>query len=212
MDGRPPLVVMAFEGPALSTPDRIRAAAQRLAAAHDEPAAVVAVLSAMGGTTDDLLELAGLVSQAPDPRELDMLVSTGERISCALCAMALLDLGKSAVSLTGSQAGIVTNAVHGAATIVDVRPDRVQAELAAGAIVLVAGFQGVSGNSEVTTLGPGGTRASAIALAAALDATRCELVAGDPGGPLETLSPATDPAASATTGRMSHEIGEVGVR
>jgi aspartate kinase len=212
MDGGFPLFVMAFESPALSTPDRIRAAARRLAAAHDEPGAVVGVLSAMGGTTDDLLELAGMVSDTPDLRELDMLVSTGERISCALCAMALLDLGKRAVSLTGSQAGIVTDAVHGAATIVDVRPDRVRSELAAGVVVLVAGFQGVSVGSEVTTLGPGGTRVSAIALATALGALRCELVADDPDGAIETLQRAGDAAASGTTERMSHDIGPVSAR
>ncbi len=209
MTARLPVVVTAFEGAALSTPERIRSVARRLAAVHDEPAAVLAVLSAMGGTTDDLLELASLVAETPDLRELDMLVSTGERISCALCAMALLDLGKRAVSLTGSQAGIVTDDAHGAATIVDVRPDRVRSELAAGAIVLVAGFQGVSLGSEVTTLGAGGTRASAIALATALGAIRCELVADDPDGAIETLRQAGDTAASGTTERMSHDIGQV---
>ena len=209
MDGSFPLVVKAFEGPALSTPERIRAAARLLAVAHDEPAAVVGVLSAMGGATDDLLELARLVSETPDPRELDMLVSTGERIACALCAMALLDLGKRAVSLTGSQAGIVTDAAHGGATIVDVRPGRIHSELNAGAIVLVAGFQGVSAGSEVTTLGPGGTRASAIALAQALGASRCELVAADPAAHPATLLPAVNAAASGTTGRMSHDLGQV---
>ncbi len=180
-----PLVVTAFGGAALSSPQRIRQAALRLATTHDAPASVVGVLSAMAGTTDDLLELAARVSPAPEPRELDMLVSTGERITCALCAMALLDLGKRAVSLTGSQAGIVTDGAHGAAAIVDVRPARIRAELAEGAIVLVAGFQGVSTGAEVTTLG-GGTRATAVALARALGASRCELV-DDPEGPGSAL-------------------------
>jgi aspartate kinase len=154
----------------------------------------VAVVSAMEGETDDLLDLARRVSPVPQPRELDMLVSTGERIACALCAMALLDLGKRAVSLTGSQAGIVTDTVHGAATIVDVRPGRILAELSAGAIVLVAGFQGVSTGSEVTTLGRGGARASAIALARALGAARCELVEDDPEGAATDLVRAGTPA------------------
>lgn len=185
-----PLIVTAFERAALSSPERIRAAARRLAAMHDEPAAVVGVLSAMGGTTDDLLALARRVSDDPDPRELDMLVTTGERIACALCAMALLDLGKHAVSLTGSQAGIVTDSTHGGgASIVDVRPDRVRAELATGAVVLVAGFQGVSTQAEVTTL-DGGARASAIALARSLGADRCEVVTDDPEGPADLLRPA----------------------
>jgi aspartate kinase len=188
-----PLVVLAFDGAALSSPDRIRRAARRLAAAQDGHAGVIGVLSAMGGTTDDLLDLAGSVSPHPQPRELDMLVSTGERITCALCAMALLDLGLRAVSLTGSQAGIVTDGAHGGAAIVDVRPDRVRAELDGGAVVLVAGFQGVSTGAEVTTL-DGGTRATAIALARALHADRCELVTADPDGPGEPLPLAKDEA------------------
>jgi aspartate kinase len=202
-----PVAVTAFDGGALGTPERVREAARRLALAHDEPVAVVGVLSAMGGTTDDLLRLAATVSPTPHPRELDMLVSTGERISCALCAMALLDLGKRAVSLTGSQAGIVTDATHGAATIVDVRPERIRSELAAGAIVLVAGFQGVSPGFEVTTLGPGGTRATAVALAAALGAGRCEVVT-NADGMTETLLPAAEEARSGTTKAMDEPIGQ----
>ena len=186
MDPVLPVVVIAFDGAALSSPARVRAAARRLAATRDEPAAVVGVLSAMGDAGDDLLDLAHRVSPTPDPRELDLLVSTGERITSALCAMALLDLGRRAVSLTGSQAGIVTDGVHGAATIVDVRPDRIRSELGAGAIVLVAGFQGVSTRSEVTTI-RGGAPASAVALARALGARRCELVAGDAEAPAQLL-------------------------
>ena len=137
---------------------------------------VVAVLSAMGGTTDDLLTLAHEISDSPAPRELDMLVSVGERISCALVAMAIIDLGHKATSLTGSQAGIVTDSQHTKAKIVEVRAHRIHEALDRGEIVLVAGFQGVSGESlDVTTLGRGGSDTTAVALAAALGADACEI-------------------------------------
>jgi aspartate kinase len=135
----------------------------------------VGVLSAMRGTTDELLDLAHAVSATPPPRELDMLVSTGERISCALCAMAIIDLGHDALSLTGSQAGIVTDTAHGRAKIVEVRARRINEALDAGTIVLVAGFQGVSTDYEVTTLGRGASDTTAVALAAALGAAVCEI-------------------------------------
>src|SRR5207253_6507551 len=131
--------------------------------------------SAMGHTTDELLDLAAQVSGNPDPRELDMLVSVGERISCALCAMAIHDLGHEAISLTGSQAGIVTDTKHGKAKIVDVRARRIHESLDRDEIVLVAGFQGVSTSQDVTTLGRGGSDTTAVALAAALGAERCEI-------------------------------------
>src|SRR5207237_5819377 len=131
--------------------------------------------SAMGDTTDDLIRLAQEVSPQPHPREYDMLVSVGERISNALCAMAIRDLGHEAVSLTGSQAGIVTDTVHGKAKIVEVRARRLHDELDKDRIVLVAGFQGVSTDFEVTTLGRGGSDATAVALAAALGAEACEI-------------------------------------
>ena len=147
-------------------PRRAREAGQR----------VVAVLSAMGDTTDDLIRLAHEISPHPHPREYDMLVSVGERISNALCAMAIHDLGHEAISLTGSQAGIVTDTVHGKAKIVEVRATRINEALDDGKIVLVAGFQGVSTDShEVTTLGRGGSDATAVALAAALGAGACEI-------------------------------------
>ncbi len=136
---------------------------------------VVAVLSAMGSSTDELLALAREVSPRPHERELDMLVSVGERISCALAAMALIDLGQDAISLTGSQAGIVTDTAHGKAKIVEVRARRIHEALDRGAIVLVAGFQGVSLDAEVTTLGRGGSDTTAVALAAALGASACEI-------------------------------------
>jgi len=136
---------------------------------------VVAVLSARGSMTDELVAMAEEVSPTPDPREMDMLLSTGERMSCALCAMAINDLGAHAVSLTGSQAGIVTDTVHTKAKILEIRPRRISEALDRGEIVLVAGFQGVSTAYDVTTLGRGGSDTTAVALAAALGAEVCEI-------------------------------------
>ncbi len=172
---RTDVVVMKFGGTSVAGPDRLKTVARRLAEARRRGGRVVAVLSAMGDTTDELLGLARQVSADPQPRELDMLVSVGERISCALCAMALIDLGVDAVSLTGSQAGIVTDTVHGKAKIVEVRARRIHEALDGGQVVLVAGFQGVSTASEVTTLGRGGSDMTAVALAAALGADVCEI-------------------------------------
>jgi len=177
-----PIGVIAFDGRALADPVRIRAAAGRLATAQEDGHHVVAVLSAMGDATEELLRLAHDVSPSPLPRELDLLVTTGARISCALTAMALIDLGRRAVSLTGSQAGIVTDGEHGSATILEVRPHRIERELLVGAIVLVANHQGVSTRAEVTALEQANAGATAVALASALGAHRCELVAGDPTG------------------------------
>jgi aspartate kinase len=168
-------IVMKFGGTSVADPEKLRSVAQRLVAARESGARVVAVLSAMGRTTDELLDLAKQISEAPDPRELDMLVSVGERISCALCAMAIHDLGHEAISLTGSQAGIVTDTVHGKAKIVDVRARRIHEALDRDEIVLVAGFQGVSREQEVTTLGRGGSDTTAVALASALGAHVCEV-------------------------------------
>jgi aspartate kinase len=168
-------VVMKFGGTSVADAEKLKGVARRLVAAHTSGARVVAVLSAMGRTTDELLDLAHQVSPTPDPRELDMLVSVGERISCALCAMVIHDLGQEAISLTGSQAGIVTDTVHGKAKIVDVRARRIHEALDRDEIVLVAGFQGVSSEHEVTTLGRGGSDTTAVALAAALGAPVCEI-------------------------------------
>jgi len=169
-------VVMKFGGTSVSGPERLKGVARRLVEARDAGNRVVGVLSAMGDTTDELLDLAHEVSEHPDPRELDMLISVGERISCALAAMAIVDLGHQAISLTGSQAGIVTDTVHGKAKIVEVRAKRIHDALDAGRIVLVAGFQGVSNESlGITTLGRGGTDLTAVALAAALGAETCEI-------------------------------------
>jgi len=172
----PGLLVMKFGGTSVSDTDKLKRVAERLVAAHTEGAKVVAVLSAMGKTTDELIRLAHEVSANPHPREYDMLVSTGERISNALCAMAIHDLGYEAVSFTGSQAGIVTDATHTKAKIVEVRAQRIHDALDANRIVLVAGFQGVStATQDVTTLGRGGSDTTAVALAAALGADACEI-------------------------------------
>jgi aspartate kinase len=169
-------VVMKFGGTSVADPEKVMNVARRLVAARESGSRVVGVLSAMGSTTDDLLDLAHQISSRPEPRELDMLISVGERISCALAAMAIHDLGHEAISLTGSQAGIVTDAVHGKAKIVDVRAKRIHEALDENQIVLVAGFQGISVDSlDVTTLGRGGSDTTAVALAAALGAQFCEV-------------------------------------
>ncbi len=178
----PGLVVMKFGGTSVGDTDKLKAVARRLVASHREGAKVVAVLSAMGSTTDELIRLAHEVSPQPHPREYDMLVSTGERISNALCAMAIHDLGHEAVSFTGSQAGIVTDGSHTKAKIVEVRAQRIHDALEADKIVLVAGFQGVSTSThDVTTLGRGGSDTTAVALAAALGADACEIFTDVPG-------------------------------
>jgi aspartate kinase len=170
------LVVMKFGGTSVAEPHDIRRAAKRIVAARERGNRVVAVLSARGQHTDELVAMAREVSDTPEPREMDMLLSVGERISCSLCAMAIHDLGHSAISLTGSQAGIVTDSSHTKARILDVRADRIREKLEEDRIVLVAGFQGVSGDSrDVTTLGRGGSDTTAIALAAALGGDVCEI-------------------------------------
>jgi aspartate kinase len=178
----PGLVVMKFGGSSVGDTDKLKRVAQRVVDARESGAKVVAVLSAMGKTTDELIRLAFEVSPTPHPREYDMLVSTGERISNALCAMAIHDLGHEAVSFTGSQAGIVTDASHTKARIVEVRAKRIHEALEQDKIVLVAGFQGVStSTNDVTTLGRGGSDTTAVALAAALGADACEIFTDVPG-------------------------------
>src|SRR5689334_10709998 len=170
------IVVMKFGGTSDAGTEELKRAAGRIVAAREQGQRVVAVLSARGKTTDRLLEAAREISPRPDPREMDMLLSIGERESCALCAMAINDLGHRAISLTGSQAGIVTDSSHTKARIIDVRADRIAAALEEDRIVLVAGFQGVSTDSrDVTTLGRGGSDTTAVALAAALRASVCEI-------------------------------------
>jgi aspartate kinase len=170
------VVVMKFGGTSVASAEDIRRAAGRIVAAREEGKRVVGVLSARGKTTDELWAMAHEVSKRPTAREMDMLLSTGERISCALCAMAIADMGHEAISLTGSQAGIVTDSSHTKARILDVRADRIRDALERDQIVLVAGFQGVSGDSrDVTTLGRGGSDTTAIAIAAAMGADMCEI-------------------------------------
>jgi aspartate kinase len=171
-----PIVVQKYGGSSLADADSIKRVARRIVetkkAGHD----VVVAVSAMGDSTDDLLDLARDVSPVPPPRELDMLMTAGERISMALVAMAISDLGFSARSFTGSQAGVITDGVHGKAKIIDVTPGRITEAIGKGHIVIVAGFQGVSqGTKEITTLGRGGTDTTAVALAAALGAEVCEI-------------------------------------
>jgi aspartate kinase len=178
----PGLVVLKFGGSSVGDTDKLKRVAQRVVDARESGAKVVAVLSAMGTTTDELIRLAFEVSPTPHPREYDMLVSTGERISNALCAMAIHDLGHEAVSFTGSQAGIVTDGSHTKAKILEVRATRIYQALEQDKIVLVAGFQGVStGTQDVTTLGRGGSDTTAVALAAALGADACEIFTDVPG-------------------------------
>jgi aspartate kinase len=170
------IICMKFGGTSVADAERIKRAARRIVEKREAGYSVVAVLSARGKTTDELIEMAEEVSPSPAPREMDMLLSSGERISCALAAMAINDLGHRAISLTGSQAGIVTDESHTKALILDVRADRIRAALEEDQIVLVAGFQGVSQTAHnVTTLGRGGSDTSAVAVAAALGAEVCEI-------------------------------------
>ncbi len=171
-----PIVVQKYGGSSLADLDRVRAVAARIVETVRSGKRVVAVVSAMGGTTDELLARAKGISENPNTRELDMLLSVGERISTALLSIAIDDLGVQAVSFTGSQSGIITNARHNRARIIEVRPYRLVDELEAGRVVVVAGYQGVSYAREITTLGRGGTDTTAVALAAALDAEYCEIL------------------------------------
>ena len=169
-------VVQKFGGSSVADAASIRRVARRIVDTQAAGAGVVVVVSAMGGTTDDLLDLAKQVSPNPPPRELYMLLTAGERMSAALLAMAINDLGAKARSFTGSQAGVITDAAHGKARIIDVTPGRISEALQAGHIAIVAGFQGVSQTSkDITTLGRGGSDTTAVALAAALKADVCEI-------------------------------------
>jgi len=169
------IIVQKYGGSSVADPQKIKWVAKQVKATVDKGHSVVVVVSAMGKTTDQLLELAQSISQSPPRRELDMLLSAGERISMALLAMALDDLGLQAISFTGSQSGIITNDRHSGARIIEVRPIRVEDELAKGKVVIVAGFQGMSYKKEITTLGRGGSDTTAVAMAAALDAEACEI-------------------------------------
>ncbi len=169
------VVVQKYGGSSVATVEKLKLVAQRVAATHADGVGVVVVVSAMGNTTNELLQLARTVSARPGRREVDMLISVGERIAMALLSMAINDLGVSAVSFTGSQSGIITDESHSAAQVVAVRPHRIRAALDQGQVAIVAGFQGVSRDREVTTLGRGGSDTTAVALAGALDAEYCEM-------------------------------------
>lgn len=170
------LVIQKYGGSSVETPEKIKGIAARIARLHREGTQVIVVVSAMGKTTDQLLGLATQITKAPQGRELDMLLTAGERISMSLLSMALNDMGVPAVSLTGSQSGIITTNHHTAAAIETIKPIRITQALQEGRVVLVAGFQGVSREKEVTTLGRGGSDTTAVALAAHFRAERCEIL------------------------------------
>jgi aspartate kinase len=188
------LVVQKYGGSSVADAGRIRAVAERIVATREAGNEVCVVVSAMGDSTDELLDLAQQISAVPPGRELDMLLTAGERISMALLAMAIAELGHEARSFTGSQAGVITDSVHGKARIIDVTPGRIRGALDAGAVAIVAGFQGVSQDTkDVTTLGRGGSDTTAVALAAALDASVCEIYTDVDG--VFTADPRIVPAA-----------------
>jgi aspartate kinase len=170
------LIVQKFGGSSVADAEGLKRVASRIVATKKSGHQVVVVVSAMGDTTDELIDLANQVSPLPNGRELDMLLTAGERISMALLAMAISNLGHEARSFTGSQAGIITTSTHGKARVIDVTPGRIQEALKEGAIAIVAGFQGVSQDTnDITTLGRGGSDTTAVALAAALEADVCEI-------------------------------------
>ncbi|KFD40558.1 aspartate kinase [Peptococcaceae bacterium SCADC1_2_3] len=169
------LIVQKYGGSSVANAERIRRVARRIVETSRQGNDVVVVVSAMGDTTDELINLVGEVTESPPEREMDMLLSTGEQISIALLAMAIKDLGVKVVSLTGAQTGILTDNVHTKAKILKVNTNRLQAELAEGKIIVVAGFQGVNATNDITTLGRGGSDTTAVALAAALQASVCEI-------------------------------------
>lgn len=188
-------VVQKFGGSSVANGDSIKRVAQRIVDTKSRGAEVVVVISAMGDTTDELMDLALEVSPQPRPRELDMLLTAGERMSAALLAMAINDLGFEARSFTGSQAGVITTGTHGDARIIDITPGRIQTALSDGDIVIVAGFQGVSQTSkDITTLGRGASDTTAVALAAALKADYCEIYSDVDG--VFTADPRIVPGAS----------------
>jgi len=170
-----PRVVQKYGGSSVATAEHIKRVARRIEACRANGDDVVAVVSAMGKRTDELYALAAEITEAPEPRELDVLLSTGEMVTSTLLSMALHEVGLDAVSLTGAQAGIRTTAVYGRARIAEIQTERMERELEAGRVVIVAGFQGVSEDFDVTTFGRGGSDTTAVALAAALEADRCEI-------------------------------------
>src|SRR5438477_3520912 len=201
-DGLVPIVVQKYGGSSVADVSRMQRVAERVMRTKRQGHGVVVVVSAMGDTTDDLLKLAKDVAPNPDRRELDMLLTAGERISMALLSMAIRNLGGDAISFTGSQSGIITNDRHVDARIIEVRPVRVQDELASGKIVVIAGYQGVSYRRDVTTLGRGGSDTTAVAMAAALGAEYCEICSDVDG--VYTADPRVVPNAQ-RIGTLSYE-------
>ena len=197
-----PIVVQKYGGTSVGDTDRIRGVADRIVRAREQGQDVVAVVSAMGETTDDLLDKASDITPAPEPRELDMLLTAGERIAMSLLAIAVNARGCRAASYTGSQAGIITDTQHGKARIVEIRPTRIKESLDAGNVVILAGFQGLSTEYDITTLGRGGSDTTAVAMAAALGAEVCEIYTDVDG--VFTADPRTHPEARRID-RISYE-------
>ena len=207
------VIVQKYGGSSVADVQKLKAVAARVMRTRAQGHDVVVVVSAMGDTTDELLSLARQVSANPDRRELDMLLSAGERISMALLSMSIRELGGNAISFTGSQSGIITNDRHVDARIIEVRPFRVQDELARGRVVVIAGYQGVSYRREVTTLGRGGSDTTAVAMAAALGAEWCEICSDVDG--VYTADPRVVPGArrvGALTYEETQELAEAGAK
>ena len=194
------IIIQKYGGSSLATPELIKNVAKRIATAHTSGNKVVATVSAMGNSTDDLLSLASKVTERPNPRELDVLLSTGELQSCSLVAMALKELGKKSVSLSGAQAGIQTDSSYGKARIWSLDSERIENELEKGNIVVVAGFQGITRGMDTTTMGRGASDLTAVALAAELGAERCEIYTDVDG--IYTADPRLVPNA--------HKLDEIG--
>jgi len=197
-----PIVVQKYGGTSVGTTERIRSVADRIARAREAGNDVVAVVSAMGESTDELLAMAADITPAPEPRELDMLLTAGERITMSLLAIAVNARGCRAASYTGSQAGIITDTQHGKAKIVEIRPKRILESLQAGNVVILAGFQGLSTEYDITTLGRGGSDTTAVAMAGALDAEVCEIYTDVAG--VFTADPRIEPGARKID-RISYE-------
>ena len=188
-----PIIVQKYGGTSVGTTERIQAVADRVVRAKEDGYQVIVAVSAMGDTTDDLLAMAKQIALVPEPRELDMLLTAGERIAMSLLAIAINARGCKAASYTGSQAGIITDTQHGAARIVEIRPTRILGSLGEGNVVIVAGFQGLSTNYDITTLGRGGSDTTAVAMAAAVGAEVCEIYTDVEG--VFTADPRIEPAA-----------------
>ncbi|MGH2589511.1 MAG: aspartate kinase, partial [Actinomycetota bacterium] len=197
-----PIVVQKYGGTSVGSSERIHQLADRVVRTREAGNDVVVVVSAMGQTTDELLVMAQELTPVPEPRELDMLLTAGERIAMSLLAIAVNARGCKAASYTGSQAGIITDTQHGRARIVEVRPGRIKESLEAGNVVILAGFQGLSTNYDITTLGRGGSDTTAVAMAAALGASVCEIYTDVEG--VYTADPRIEPTARKLE-RISYE-------